>query len=58
MVILTQSMMDLSLTAAMASRAQRNNEVYADHVRLQDEYAKKSAEYDCMARSLERSCKY
>lgn len=54
--ILTQGMMDLSPTVAMASRAQRSGktftEVYADHVRLQDEYAKKCAEYDRMARTL------
>lgn len=68
--ILTQGMMDLSPTVAMASRAQRSGktftEVYADHVRLQDEYAKKSAEYDRMARTLaqvlaqieERVCYY
>jgi nucleoprotein TPR len=49
-------MMDLSPTVAMASRAQRSGrtftEVYADHIRLQDEHAKKSAEYDRMARTL------
>jgi nucleoprotein TPR len=54
--ILTQGMMDLSPTVAMASRAQRSGktftEVYADHIRLQDEYAKKNAEYDRMARTL------
>jgi len=54
--ILTQSMMDLSPTVAMASRAQRSGktftEVYADHIRLQDEYGKKNAEYDRMARTL------
>ena len=54
--ILTQGMMGLSPTVAMASRAQRSGktftEVYADHVRLQDEYAKKSAEYDRMSRTL------
>ena len=54
--ILTQGMMDLSPTVAMASRAQRSGttftQVYADHIRLQDEHAKKSAEYDRMARTL------
>ena len=49
-------MMDLSPTVAMASRAQRSGktftEVYADHIRLEDEYAKKNAEYDQMARTL------
>ena len=54
--ILTQGMMGLSPMVVMASRAQRSGktftEVYADHVRLQDEYAKKCAEYDCMSRTL------
>jgi len=54
--ILTQGIMGLSPTVAIASRAQRSGktftEVYADHVRLQDEYAKKSAEYDRMSRTL------
>jgi nucleoprotein TPR len=56
MDILTQGVMDLSPTVAMASRAQRSGktftEVYADHIRLQDEYARKNAEYDRMARTL------
>lgn len=51
-----QGMMSLSPTVAIASRAQRTGktftEVYADHVRLQDEYAKKCAEYDRMDRTL------
>jgi nucleoprotein TPR len=67
---LMQSMMSLSPTVAIASRAQRTGktftEVYADHVRLQDEYAKKCAEYDRMDRTLaqvlaqieERVCYY
>ncbi|KAH9974884.1 hypothetical protein BGW80DRAFT_1444514 [Lactifluus volemus] len=54
--LLTQGMMGLSPTVAIASRAQRSGktftEVYADHVRLQDEYAKKCAEYDRMDRTL------
>lgn len=54
--LLAQGIMDLSPTVAMASRAQRSGktftEVYADHVRLQDEYAKKCAEYDRMSRTL------
>jgi nucleoprotein TPR len=54
--MLTQGMMGLSPTVAIASRAQRSGktftEVYADHVRLQDEYAKKCAEYDRMDRTL------
>jgi nucleoprotein TPR len=54
--ILTQGIMSLSPTVAIASRAQRSGktftEVYADHVRLQDEYAKKCAEYDRMDRTL------
>lgn len=54
--ILTQGMMGLSPTVAIASRAQRSGktftEVYADYVRLQEDYAKKSAEYDHMDRTL------
>ncbi|KAF8265884.1 hypothetical protein EI94DRAFT_1734451 [Lactarius quietus] len=54
--IMTQGLMSLSPTVAIASRAQRSGktftEVYADHVRLQDEYAKKCAEYDRMDRTL------
>ena len=54
--ILTQGMMDLSPTVAMASRARRSDktftEVYANHIRLQDEYAKENAECDRMARTL------
>jgi len=49
-------MMGLSPTVAMASKAQRTGrtftEVYADYVRLQEEYAKKTAEYDHMDRTL------
>lgn len=51
-----EAMMALSPTVAMASKAQRSGktftEVYADYVRLQDEYAKKSAEYDRMDDTL------
>jgi nucleoprotein TPR len=54
--LLTQGMMSLSPTVAMASRAQRGGktftEVYADYIRLQDDFAKKSAEYDHMDRTL------
>lgn len=54
--IFMQGIMSLSPTVAIASRAQRSGktftEVYADHVRLQDEYAKKCAEYDRMDRTL------
>ena len=54
--LLTDGMMGLSPTVAMASKAQRTGktftEVYADYVRLQEEYAKKSAEYDHMDRTL------
>ncbi|KAI9449362.1 hypothetical protein BJY52DRAFT_1215953 [Lactarius psammicola] len=54
--VLMQGIMSLSPTVAIASRAQRSGktftEVYADHVRLQDEYAKKCAEYDRMDRTL------
>ena len=53
---MTDAMMGLSPTVAMASRSQRSGktftEVYADYVRLQEEYAKKSAEYDHMDRTL------
>ncbi|KAF8903177.1 hypothetical protein CPB84DRAFT_810991 [Gymnopilus junonius] len=49
-------MIGLSPTVAMASRTQRSGktftEVYADYVRLQEEFAKKSAEYDHMDRTL------
>lgn len=54
--LMTDGMMGLSPTVAIASRAQRSGktftEVYADYVRLQDDYAKKSAEYDHMDRTL------
>lgn len=54
--ISVDGMMGLSPTVAMASRSQRSGktftEVYADYVRLQEEYAKKSAEYDHMDRTL------
>ena len=54
--LLTQGMMGLSPTIAMASKAQRAGkmftEVYSDYVRLQEEYAKKSAECDHMDRTL------
>lgn len=50
-------MMGLSPTIAMASRAQRSGktftEVYADYVKLQEEYALKSAEYGHMDRTLQ-----
>ncbi|KAH8082011.1 hypothetical protein BXZ70DRAFT_631748 [Cristinia sonorae] len=53
---LTQGMMGLSPTVAMASRVQRGGktftEVYADYVKLQEEFAKKSMEYDHMDRTL------
>ncbi|KAI0338862.1 hypothetical protein BDW22DRAFT_1362157 [Trametopsis cervina] len=53
---LTQGMMGLSPTVAMASRAQRGGktftEVYAEFVRLQEEFAKKTAECDHMDRTL------
>lgn len=54
--LMTEAMMGLSPTVAMASKAQRSGktftEVYADYVRLQEDYAKKSAEYDHMDRTL------
>lgn len=53
---MVDGMMGLSPTVAMASKSQRTGktftEVYADYVRLQEEYAKKSAEYDHMDRTL------
>lgn len=53
---LTQSMMGLSPTVAMASKAQRSGktftEVYADYVRLQEQFAQKCSEYDHMDRTL------
>lgn len=52
----TEGMMGLSPTVAMASRSQRSGrtftEVYADYVRLQEKYATKCAEYDHMDRTL------
>jgi nucleoprotein TPR len=54
--LMTEGMMGLSPTVAMASKAQRSGktftEVYSDYVRLQEDYAKKSAEYDHMDRTL------
>lgn len=54
--IMTDGIIGLSPTVAMASKAQRSGktftEVYSDYVRLQDEYARKSAEYDHMDRTL------
>jgi nucleoprotein TPR len=51
-----EGMLGLSPTVAMVSRAQKTGktftEVYADYVRLQDEFAKKSSEYDHMDRTL------
>jgi nucleoprotein TPR len=53
---MADGMLGLSPTVAMASRSQRSGktftEVYADYVRLQEDYAKKSAEYDHMDRTL------
>lgn len=53
---MTDAMMGLSPTVAIASKTQKSGktftEVYADYVRLQDEYAKKCAEYDHMDRTL------
>lgn len=49
-------MLSLSPTVAMASKTQKRGkgftEVYADYVRLQEEYAAKCAEYDHMDRTL------
>lgn len=51
-----QGMMGLSPTVAMASRAQRSGktftEVYADYIKLQEDFARKSLEYDQMERTL------
>lgn len=50
------SMLGLSPTVVMASRVQKSGktftQVYADYVRLEEEYAKKCAEYDHMDRTL------
>ncbi|KAF8443123.1 hypothetical protein L210DRAFT_3620711 [Boletus edulis BED1] len=50
------AMLGLSPTVAMASKVQKSGktftQVYADYVRLEEEYAKKSAEYDHMDRTL------
>ncbi|KAI6139407.1 hypothetical protein BKA82DRAFT_25515 [Pisolithus tinctorius] len=50
------SMFGLSPTVAMVSRAQKGGktftEVYADYVRLEEEYARKCTEYDHMDRTL------
>ncbi|KAI6016239.1 hypothetical protein EDC04DRAFT_2577700 [Pisolithus marmoratus] len=52
----TDAMFGLSPTVAMVSRVQKGGktftEVYADYVRLEEEYAKKCAEYDHMDRTL------
>lgn len=53
---ISQGLMSLSPTVAMASRAQKGGktftEVYADYVKLQEDYARKSEEYDHMDRTL------
>ncbi|KAL0058021.1 Protein mlp1 [Marasmius tenuissimus] len=50
------AMMGLSPTVAMASRVQKTGkgftEVYAEYVKLQDDYTKKCAEYEHMDRTL------
>ena len=50
-------MKGLGPTVAMASRAQRGGktftEVYSEHVRLQEEYTRKSTKYDHMDRTLQ-----
>lgn len=52
----TQGMVGLSPTVAMVSRAQKTGktftDVYADYVRLQEDFARKSVEYDHMDRTL------
>lgn len=54
--ILTQGMLGLSPTVAMASRAQRGGksftEVYSDYIKLQEDFTRKCAEYDHMDRTL------
>ncbi|KAJ7236740.1 hypothetical protein B0H12DRAFT_1139991 [Mycena haematopus] len=52
----TDGMMGLSPTVAMVSKAQKSGktftEVYTDYVRLQEEFARKCAEYDRMDQTL------
>ncbi|KAF5333006.1 hypothetical protein D9758_015176 [Tetrapyrgos nigripes] len=52
----SDGMMGISPTVAMASRVQRSGksftEVYADYVKLQEDFARKSAEYDHMDKTL------
>jgi len=52
----TEGILGLSPTVAMVNRSQKSGktftEVYTDYIRLQDELAKKSAEYDHMDRTL------
>ncbi|KAI6009008.1 hypothetical protein BKA83DRAFT_648805 [Pisolithus microcarpus] len=54
--VAADAMFGLSPTVAMVSRVQRGGktftEVYADYVRLEEDYAKKCAEYDHMDRTL------
>ena len=54
--LLTQGMLGLSPTVAMASRVQRGGksftEVYSDYIKLQEEFSRKCAEYDHMDRTL------
>lgn len=53
---LSASMFGLSPTVAMVSKVQKSGktftEVYADYVRLQEDFARKSVEYDNMDRTL------
>ena len=52
----TEAMLGMSPTVAMASKVQKGGktftQVYADYVRLEEEYARKCAEYDHMDRTL------
>ncbi|EIN12937.1 hypothetical protein PUNSTDRAFT_97919 [Punctularia strigosozonata HHB-11173 SS5] len=54
--VFMQGIMGLSPTVAMASRAQRSGrtftEVYAEYIKLQEDFAKKTFEYDQMERTL------
>jgi nucleoprotein TPR len=55
---MTDGMLGLSPTVAMASRVQKTGktftEVYADYVKLQEDYRRKCAEYDNMDSTLKR----
>lgn len=54
--LLSDGLIGLSPTVAMASRAQRGGktftEVYSDYVRLQEDYARKSEEFDNLEKTM------